>query len=62
MRIWVFTPGGRLSQHASTDLALLAREMGIAKEMLVASAYATVLNAHAGVTEAYHAGLAPSGV
>jgi len=58
VRIWVFTAGGRLSPHASTDLAFLAKELDIAKALLVAGAYAQVLNGQAGVMEAYHAAVA----
>jgi hypothetical protein len=57
VRVWVITPGGRLSPHASADLALLAKELAISKDTLVAGAYAAVLNAHSYVFEAYNAAL-----
>ena len=58
VRVWVFTVGGRLSSHASADLALLARELGMAKEVIVAGAYAAVLKGHVGVLQAYEASVA----
>ena len=55
VRCWVFTVGGQLSSHVSTDLAFLAHEMGVVKEHLVATLYAAVLNVQADVEEAYSA-------
>ena len=53
IRIWVFTIGGSLSQHAISDITRFARALAMPKDTLLALAYATILNAHADVSESY---------
>lgn len=50
---WVFTVGGQLAPQATEDLSRLAPQMGVQPTHLIATLYATVLNAHSVVHEAY---------
>jgi hypothetical protein len=60
VRTWVFTTGGDVGSHASADLARLARELGVQKEYVLATLYATLLNAHADVHARYAAAVSRS--